>query len=403
MSLSTENASLDYEAHATYLGYRNGDQGPRFPVRERNKIDMAAWPSWSFRIKSPESASRIEGGLRVDGQLKSGCEKQPLVSYVTVVRNNERTLERTIKSVQSQDYDNVEHIILDGASTDGTLGIIQRYADVIDYFISEPDAGLYDALNKAIPLARGQLICVLNSDDWLECDAARIAVSHLRDTDSAVLILTAARVADNEGAIHEWPPAFVHPGSYFTCANDCHNAIYASRRSYELSGPYDHTYKIAADFKWIMSCLDAGSTFIYTAESTVNYSLGGTSGDFLGHSRECMKVVHERFPYLTEQEVRGLYHCYFIFSNPQHKIDQDIPESYTGFLRKIMADHANRIDFCSSLGWAAITKLDHPSDRSSPILSRGFVGLKYAIAAKLRRYPFIYNIARNVYRNFIKV
>lgn len=401
MAPHSDNASPVKEVrHASYMGYRNGDRGPRFPVRPPKKISgTAAWPNWKDKLDNVGGTSRVEGGLRVGGRLKSGCAKQPLISYITVVRNNERTLERTIQSVQSQVYDNVEHIILDGASTDGTLGIIQRYADVIDYFVSEPDAGLYDALNKAIPLARGQLICVLNSDDWLEPAAAQIAASHLRDEDGAVMILTAARVVDGS-VIHEWQPAFVHPGSYFICANDCHNAIYASRRNYELSGPYDHTYKIAADFKWIMNCLDAGSTFVYTTELTVNYSLGGTSGDFLGHSRECMRVVHERFPYLSEPEVRGLYHCYFIFRNPQHGIDQDIPKSYTDFLRRIMADHADHADFCTSLSWAAITKMEHPQDKSSLAL---YKSAKYALAAKLKNHPRIYGIARKIYRNLTKV
>jgi len=403
MSFCTDNALVVDRTHASYLGYRNGDQGPRFPVHPLKKqLGTAAWPKWSVRL-DPGSVSRVEGGLRVGGRLKSGCAKHPLISYVTVVKNNERTLARTIQSVQNQTYQNVEHIVLDGASTDGTLEIIQRYADVIDYFASEPDAGLYDALNKCIPLARGQLICVLNSDDWLDHDAARIAASHLRDADSAVMILTAARVADDEGGVHEWPPAFVHPGSYFTCANDCHNAIYASRRNYELSGPYDYSYKIAADFKWIMSCLDVGSTFIYTAETTVNYSLGGTSGDFLGHSRECMKIVHDRFPYLSEQEVRGLYHCYFVFNNPQHKIEQDVPRNYTEFLRKIMADHASHVDFCASLGWAAITKMEHPQDRPLSTLIEGLESQKHSFSEKLRRYPRIYNIARKIYRNIRRV
>ena len=93
-----------------------------------------------------------------------------------MVRNNTTTLARTIESVQQQTYGNVEHIVLDGASTDGTLDLIRQYADRLDYFVSEPDAGLYDAINKAVPLARGQLICILNSDDWLEPHAAEIAV-----------------------------------------------------------------------------------------------------------------------------------------------------------------------------------------------------------------------------------
>lgn len=387
---------------ATFLGYGNGDFGPVFPVRSTCKPPSEVnWPKWGDFLPRVEGAHREEGGLRTLGRFKSTIDAQPLITYVTVVRNNQKTLERTILSVQAQTYGNVEHIILDGASTDGTLDIIRRYADKIDYYASEPDVGLYDALNKAIPLSRGQLICVLNSDDWLEPDAAEIAARHLQEYDKPLMLLTAARVEDGN-IIHDWCPAVVHPGSYFMCANDCHNAIYASKSTYELTGPYDSTYKIAADFKWIMSALDAGACFIYTAEPTVNYSLGGTSSDFLGHSLDCMRVVHDRFPALSEQEVRGLYHCFFIFSDPNIKIQPDIPANYTTFLRQILASHANDEAFVTSLGWASIVKLNHPLDNIPKLPPERLNRLKPKFASKIKKYPLIYGFLRKIYINVLK-
>ncbi|RYF56542.1 MAG: glycosyltransferase [Comamonadaceae bacterium] len=357
-------APADIAAPASFLGYGNGASGPAFGATPRERL--AAWPLWADMLPpATEDSVRPEGGLRTIGLLKHGSSKNPLVSYVTVVRNNVATLERAIKSVQRQTYPNVEHIVLDGASTDGTVDLILRYASTLDYFVSESDKGLYDAINKATVLARGQLICVLNSDDWLEPHAAEIAVRRMRDrTQGAAFLATGAVIYNLAGTVEvEWPPMFVHPGSYFACANVCHNGVYATRAAYELSGPYDTSYKIAADFKWVMSCVDTGVDFVYTREVTVNYSLGGTSGDAVGHSRECQRVVAQRFPFLSKMEVLGLYDCFFLFARQPHDETGQSKESSTFFLRRLFVQYAGRTDFQRALTWAAMTKLEHPADR----------------------------------------
>jgi len=389
---------------ATFIDYRNGSQGPHF-----DRLDGAsaqhthvAWPQWADALPLASNAPRVEGGLRTRGVLKSGTAGRPLISYVTVVRNNTATLARTIESVQRQTYDNVEHIVLDGASTDGTLDLIRQYADKLDYFVSEPDAGLYDAINKAIPLARGQLICVLNSDDWLEPEAAEIAALRMGDATGCAMLLTAASV---QGAdrLHEWYPALVHPGCYFMCANDCHNGIYATRAAYERSGPYDTSYKIVADFKWIMTCLEADVTFVYTREVSVNYSLGGTSGDVLKHSMECMRVVAERFPYLSSADVEGLYHCLFFFGGQPSLPGK--PENRTEFLKDIFARYRTNPDFIRALTWASFETLKHPADMQqpspAPLIEVRPPSVKGAVKdvakAVLNKHPGAYSAARRFY------
>ncbi len=107
-----------------------------------------------------------------------------LVSIITVSRNSEATIRRTIESVYAQSYQQIEYIIVDGASTDHTMQIVEEYSEKFDekgiiyHYISEPDSGIYDAMNKGIKMASGELIGIINSDDWYEPCAVDCAVSN---------------------------------------------------------------------------------------------------------------------------------------------------------------------------------------------------------------------------------
>ncbi|MCG3710612.1 glycosyltransferase [Aliarcobacter butzleri] len=107
----------------------------------------------------PEGENRKgEGGLRTKGYFKKSFEKKPLISIITVVFNGEKFLEETIKSVINQTYENIEYIIIDGGSTDGTIDIIKKYEDKISYWVSESDKGISDAFNKGVKVAKGDYI-----------------------------------------------------------------------------------------------------------------------------------------------------------------------------------------------------------------------------------------------------
>lgn len=105
------------------------------------------------------------GGLRIKGIHKNSQLNKPLITVITVVFNGVDSLVRTIESVIEQTYENIEYIIIDGASTDGTINILKQYEDKIDYWQSEPDKGIYDAMNKAITLASGDWINFMNAGD----------------------------------------------------------------------------------------------------------------------------------------------------------------------------------------------------------------------------------------------
>lgn len=118
-----------------------------------------------FLVSSPQRLG--EGGLRRQGLFKVSQPGKPLVSILTVVFNSARFLEETILSVMNQDYDNLEFIIVDGGSTDGTLEVIRKYEHAINYWVSEPDKGISDAFNKAIILAAGDYVNFQGAGDYL--------------------------------------------------------------------------------------------------------------------------------------------------------------------------------------------------------------------------------------------
>ena len=120
----------------------------------------------------------FSGGLRKRGTLKKDKKNLPLVSIITVVLNNKKFLEQSINSVLNQRYKNHEHIIIDGKSTDGTVEILRKNNSKIDYWVSEKDRGIYNAMNNGIKLSRGSLIVILNSDDVFYKHALKIATSY---------------------------------------------------------------------------------------------------------------------------------------------------------------------------------------------------------------------------------
>ncbi len=106
-----------------------------------------------------------EGGLRTRGNIKRSSPQKPLITVITVVKNSGRVIEETIKSVLAQAYDNLEYIVIDGASSDDTLDIIKKYDDSIDYWLSQEDRGVYEGMNKGIALAGGEWINFMNAGD----------------------------------------------------------------------------------------------------------------------------------------------------------------------------------------------------------------------------------------------
>jgi glycosyltransferase involved in cell wall biosynthesis len=143
--------------------------------------------------------TQLEGGYRINGVLKKKNALLPSVSVLTVVFNSEEFIERTILSVLSQTYPNIEHIILDGASNDNTLTIIKKYNDKVGYWKSEKDSGIYDAMNKVQELSSADYIMFLNSGD--EFNDVDVLTNVFSNTTNADLYYGDTLITDDQGKI----------------------------------------------------------------------------------------------------------------------------------------------------------------------------------------------------------
>lgn len=223
----------------------------------------------------PEGDKRNgEGGLRTKGYFKSSYEKKPLITVVTVVYNGEEHLEQTIQSVINQSYDNVEYIIVDGGSSDATVDIIKKYEEQIDYWVSEGDGGIYDAMNKGISLATGDYINFMNAgDSFYNKDTIQDIFKQVDYKNSAVVYGNAQNIYDSRhkvifpskslDSIYQGLP-FSHQSSF-------------TRTKYLQKLGYDLQYSICADYDLFYKLYMQKLTFTYVDVIVANYDMFGAS------------------------------------------------------------------------------------------------------------------------------
>lgn len=197
------------------------------------------------------------GGLRTKGHFKKSHENKPLITVITIVYNGEKYLEGTILSVLNQTYDNVEYIIIDGGSTDGTLDIVQKYEHFIDYWISEKDQGISDAFNKGIMAAQGEWIGLLNADDFYESTAIETVMKSLNN--SYGFMFGGCTYIKDDGE-----QTYIQPDSDYTSKISYvmprihHPTIFVHQSVYSTYGGFDLSYKIAMDYDFFLRLHKAG-------------------------------------------------------------------------------------------------------------------------------------------------
>lgn len=200
----------------------------------------------------------------------------PKLTVITIVYNNVKAIERTILSVLGQSYQNIEYIVIDGASGDGTLEVINRYADRLAKVISEPDAGIYDAMNKGLALATGDYLLFMNSGD--EIYDTQTVQSVFATAPSADIYYGETEMYDENWQSlgqrrHRAPKHFDWRGFRYGM-NISHQAIYVKRA---LAQPYNLQYKYSADIDWIIKIAKKSSSIVNTHRYVAKYLVGGMS------------------------------------------------------------------------------------------------------------------------------
>ncbi len=208
------------------------------------------------------------------------------VSIVTVVFNNVDTIADTIESVQSQTYGEVEHIVIDGGSTDGTLEVLQNYRDEISVLVSEPDRGLYFAMNKGIALATGDIVGTLNGDDlYARGDALEIIVSNFADPDVDATYGNLVYVdrADTARIIRYWESREYEAGLFERGWIPAHPTFFVRRDIYQRFGLFDTRYRIQSDFELCMRFLRVhGVRSKFIPQILVRMRMGGVTNRSIG-------------------------------------------------------------------------------------------------------------------------
>ncbi len=234
------------------------------------------------------------------GNRQLATDALPLVSIVTVVLNGAEHLEQTIRSVLEQDYPNIEYLILDGGSTDGTLEIIQKYRDQLAYFHSKPDKGIYDAMNQGIALSHGALVGLKNSDDWFAPGAISQIVKTWQKTEAQVVYGDTGMVWQDEPL--QWS---LFPSDHKVLGKGQgidHRNMFVTGEVYSKE-TYDLQYRIASDYDLMMRLWKMGVRFAHTG-TVLGYKRGGGVSASPKILEELLDINTK---YLGEKTARALY------------------------------------------------------------------------------------------------
>lgn len=216
----------------------------------------------------------------------------PKLSVITIVYNNATAIERTMQSVLNQSYKNIEYLVIDGASSDGTIEIIERYRDQLALFISEQDQGIYDAMNKGLAMATGDYVLFMNSGD--EIYSPDTVAEVFASAPSGDIYYGETEMFDENwkslGQRRHRAPEHFDWHSFKFGMNVSHQAIYIKK---SLTSPFDLRYKYSADIDWIIKAAKKSSNIVNTHLYVAKYLVGGMS------KKKHLESLKERFKILS--------------------------------------------------------------------------------------------------------
>lgn len=228
-------------------------------------------------------------------------KNKPLISIITVSFNSAKTIEKTIESVINQTYKNIEYIIIDGGSTDGTLDIINKYKDKISYFISEKDGGIYDAMNKGSKIAKGEYLNFMNSDDYFFSDSSiEECIPHLGGINDIVYGDVEVRYEKFKFIKRKLSP------KYLWAAPANHQSSFIKRETM-LNYGYNVSNNIVADYEFFLNVYYNKGKVLKINKTIASFSTGGYSQQ---NYKQMILDCHKTIKKFTKNPLIDLY--YFI-------------------------------------------------------------------------------------------
>lgn len=227
----------------------------------------------------------------------------PKISIITVTLNDRDTIEKTIKSVLNQSYKDIEYIIIDGGSTDGALEIINRYKKNLSYFISEPDKGIYNAMNKGAKKATGDYLYFLNAGDILHNnEVLKEVVENMENTDmffGKVMVVGENNIPNLKGTVSK--------NKVKLGAKVSQQAVFLKRSVFEKVGGLDEKYKIASDFDLLCKVFDSNYDVKKSDIIICDFDSSGVSSNLEKAYEDTRKVIYDRY---------GIFYStiYFLFT-----------------------------------------------------------------------------------------
>jgi glycosyltransferase involved in cell wall biosynthesis len=227
-------------------------------------------------------------------------DRQFVVSVITVVYNNVKYIEESIESVLSQNYPFIEYVVIDGRSTDGTVEVIEKYRDNISVFLSEPDKGIYDALNKGIQLAVGDVIAILHSDDlFYDQFVVSDMVNRMTDTGAEFCFSDLIIVDQSRGKVLRYYMAYYYRRWMFRIGwLPPHPTCFIKKSLFDEFDLYSTNYEVAADFDFLVRIFYGREiNWVYLNRITVKMRYGGASNSGwkskIRNMREISQVLHD--------------------------------------------------------------------------------------------------------------
>ena len=222
------------------------------------------------------------------------------ISIITVCYNSGKTIEDTFKSVQSQSYKDIEYIVIDGGSKDNTMELINQYKEIIDYSVSEKDNGLYDAMNKGIEKATGDVIGFLNSDDLFCDDMAVEKVMNVFNENSKIDSVYAdiyyVDQNNTDKIVRKWITG--KQKTFKKGWHPAHPTLYIKKKVYNQYGGFNLKFKLASDFEIMLRFIEKYKiSTIYLPEPLIKMRLGGETNksveNIFRQNKECIKAFKD--------------------------------------------------------------------------------------------------------------